>query len=289
MKILVTGADGQLGMSFREVAEGSGHEFLFTSSVPSEGTMKLDITDAEEVSRVVAAEGTDVIINCAGYTDVAKAEQEPDKALKVNAEAVGYLAEAARSAGALLVHISTDYVFGGRSGVPYAEDAQPAPLSAYGRSKLAGETAVLASGCRHLIIRSAWLYSVYGNNFVKTIYEKTASQPVIKVVSDQIGTPTYAGDLVEFIMSLLEDDIEIKDGIYNYTNEGVCSWYDLAWEVCRLSGHLCDVLPCRTADYPTGVERPHFSVLDKTKVRETFGIGIPHWSDSLRFCLSKFE
>ena len=289
MKILVTGACGQLGLSFRDVADGSVHEFVFTSDKPSEGVMKLDVTDPAEVDRIVSEGRFDAIINCAGYTNVAKAEKEEPLAMKINAEAVGYLADAARRAGALLIHISTDYVFDGRSGVPYAEDAQPAPLSAYGRSKLAGESAVLASGCRHLILRTSWLFSAHGTNFVRTIYEKTASSPVVKVVDDQIGSPTYAGDLVEFVMGILDGGVEGKEGIYNFTNEGVCSWYDLAWAICDITGHLCEVLPCRTADYPTGVERPHFSVLDKTRVKETFGIGIPHWKDSLRYCLGQIE
>lgn len=289
MRILVTGAGGQLGLSLREAAKGSGHEFVFTSEEASEGVSALDITDAGEVSRKVAEGCFDIIINCAGYTNVAKAETDEGKAMKVNAEAVGYLAAAAKASGAVLFHISTDYVFDGRSGVPYAEDAQPAPLSTYGRSKLAGEDAVLASGCRHIIIRTAWLFSPYGSNFVRTIYEKTAEKPILKVVDDQIGTPTYAGDLVDFIMGLLEADLTGKEGIYNFTNEGACSWYDLAWMINDISGHLCEVLPCSSSDYPTGVERPHFSVLDKRKVKDTFGIGIPHWIDSLRFCLSKFE
>jgi dTDP-4-dehydrorhamnose reductase len=229
----------------------------------------------------------DVIVNCAGYTDVEKSESEEEIAFKVNAEAVSVLAAAAERKGASIIHISTDYVFDGKSSEPYMEDAAPAPLSAYGRSKLAGERALGASGAPYIIIRTSWLYSPYGKNFVKTILAKSEELPVLKVVSDQVGTPTYAGDLAEFILTLLEPENIVKTGIYNYTNEGVCSWYDLACEVCEMSGNLCEVIPCKTGEYPVKAARPHYSVLDKTKAKETFGIGIPYWKDSLRYCLSK--
>lgn len=287
MKILVTGACGQLGRTMMDVAKDSEHDIIYTDIKASEDVRALDITDKEAVRRMVKENGIEVIFNFAGYTDVERAESEEDVAFKINAEAVGILAEAAKDSDALMVHISTDYVFDGRSGEPYGEDAEPAPLSAYGRSKLAGELAVLASGSRHIIIRTSWLYSPYGKNFVKTILAKSSDQPVLKVVSDQIGTPTYAGDLAEFLLQILEPENISRTGVYNYTNEGVCSWYDLAWEVCDLSGNLCDVLPCRTGEYPVKAARPHFSVLDKTKVRSTFSIEIPHWKDSLRYCLAK--
>lgn len=287
MKILVTGACGQLGRTLMDMKDENRHQYIFTDICPVvEGVMPLDICDADAVDRVVGDNGVQVIVNCAAYTDVANAETQEETAFKVNAEAAGALAKAAARYGAVLIHISTDYVFDGKTSVAYGEDAEPAPLNAYGRSKSAGELAVLASGCRHIIIRSAWLFSRYGKNFVKTILEKTSSQPSVKVVEDQIGTPTFAGDLAEFIMYLIDNDMLDKEGIYNYTNEGVCSWYDLAWEVCDQSGHLCDVIPCKTSDFPTGVERPAFSVLDKTKVKQTFLIEIPHWKDSLRFCMA---
>lgn len=287
MKILVTGACGQLGRTLMDIKDEDRHQYIFTDAYPAmDGVLPLDICDADAVDRMVEDNGVQVIVNCAAYTDVAKAETEEEVAFKVNAEAPGALAKAAARSRAVLIHISTDYVFDGKSAVAYGEDAEPAPLSAYGRSKFAGELAVLASGCRHIIIRSAWLFSRYGKNFVKTILEKTSSQPSVKVVEDQIGTPTFAGDLAEFIMYIIDNDMLDKIGIYNYTNEGVCSWYDLAWEVCDLSGHLCDVLPCKTSDFPTGVIRPAFSVLDKTKVKQTFCIEIPHWKDSLRFCMA---
>lgn len=291
MNILVTGGSGQLGRAIMEVAKDSEHRFIYTCfrNEGQEGMVRLDITDKAAVEKAVKDLSIDVIVNCAGYTDVEKAEAAEDKAFKANAEAAGFLADAAAGQGATLIHISTDYVFDGRSGEPYGEDAEPAPLSAYGRSKLAGELAVLASGCQSIIIRTSWLYSSYGKNFVKTILRKSEEQPVLKVVSDQVGTPTFAGDLAEFILTLLEPENLSKTGIYNYTNEGVCSWYDLACEVCHLSGNLCEIMPCRTGDYPVKAARPHYSVLDKTKVKETFGVGIPHWTDSLRYCLKRFE
>lgn len=287
MKILITGACGQLGRTLMDIKDEARHEYIFTDAYPTVGGIRsLDICDAEAVGKFVGDNGVQVIVNCAAYTDVAKAETDAEAAFKVNAEAPGTLAKAAARTGALLIHISTDYVFDGKTNIAYAEDADPAPLNAYGRSKLAGECAVIASGCHYIIIRSAWLFSKYGKNFVKTILDKTSSQPSIKVVEDQVGTPTFAGDLAEFIMYIIDNDMLDREGVYNYTNEGVCSWYDLAWEVCDLSGHLCDVLPCKTSDFPTGVERPAFSVLDKTRVKKTFCIEIPHWKDSLRFCMA---
>lgn len=290
MKILVTGALGQLGKTFRAASEGWEHEIYLTDVNSSEdGVEKLDITDRPAVSDFLSSRQIEVILNFAGYTDVEKAESDEDTAMKVNADAVRILAEEAAARNILLVHISTDYVFDGTACRPYGEDAEPAPLSAYGRSKLAGELAVFASHCPHILIRTSWLFSPYGKNFVKTILAKSAELPVLKVVSDQVGTPTYAGDLVEFIMHVIDNDPLSHQGVYNYTNEGVCSWYDLAWEVCHLAGNLCDVLPCRTGEYPVKAARPHYSVLDKTKVKSAFAIEIPHWKDSLSYCLSQLE
>lgn len=290
MNILITGAGGQLGQTFMAMTADCGHGMVYTDLRPSrEGVLALDVCDEDAVMKIVEEGDVQVIVNCAGYTDVARAETDEALAFKVNAEAPGVLAEVAARKNIVLIHISTDYVFDGRSAIAYGEDAEPAPLSAYGRSKLAGELAVLASSCRHIILRTAWLFSPYGKNFVKTIYEKSAEKPALKVVDDQIGTPTYAGDLVDFIMHIIDAQMLDRTGVYNYTNEGVCSWYDLAWEVCDLSGHLCDILPCKTSDYPTGVVRPAFSVLDKTKVKRTFGIEIPHWKDSLRFCHARMS
>lgn len=289
MNVLVTGGSGQLGRSIMDVAEYSGHRFIYTymCSQSHEGMVHLDITDPEEVNQAMNDYGIDVIVNCAGYTDVERAESEEDKVFKVNAEAVDVLAGAARARGALLIHISTDYIFDGTRSEPYSEDAEASPLGVYGRSKLAGELAVRASGARHMIIRTSWLYSRYGKNFVKTILKKSEEQPLLKVVSDQVGTPTYAGDLAEFILTLLEPENLEKTGTYNYTDEGVCSWYDLACEVCDMSGNLCEVVPCETGEYPVKAARPHYSVLNKSKVKKTFCIEIPYWKDSLRHCLSE--
>lgn len=285
MNILVTGGNGQLGCSFKEKAADSGHRFIFADVRPG-GDMVLDVTDQDALCKAVSENDIDIIMNCAGYTDVARAETEEELAFRINAEAVANMAEAARRNDAVLIHVSTDYVFDGMAGVPYKEDDMTSPVSAYGRTKLAGEKAVIDSGCRYMILRIAWLYSRFGKNFVKTIYEKSSQQPVLKVVTDQVGSPTYAGDLVDFVLNVIDADMLDRQGIYNFTNEGVCSWYDLAWEICDMSGHLCEVMPCMTSDYPTGVRRPFYSVLDKSKIKNVFGVDIPHWKDSLRFCLA---
>lgn len=289
MNILVTGCMGQLGRSFRNAMELSDHRCIFTDVRDGDDVMALDITDQDAVSAAVKDNSVDLIVNCAAYTNVNKAEEEEDLAYRINALAPGILAKAAKDAEALLIHISTDYVFDGTGHIPYSEDMPVSPLSAYGRTKQAGEQLIADSGCRYMIFRTAWLYSSFGGNFVQTIYDKTASQPVISVVSDQIGTPTYAQDLADAISGIIESGMLDKTGIYHYTNEGVCSWYDFAKEICDMSGHLCDVRPCRTSDYPTKTRRPHYSVLDKTKVKETFGIEIPHWKDSLMFCIRQIE
>lgn len=283
MNVLVTGGDGQLGRNIMDVAVNSEHTFIYTfhRGEDREGRVRLDITDKDAVMKVMADYDVDVVINCAGYTDVERAEAEEDIAFKANAEAVAVLAEAAKSRGATLIHISSDYIFDGTATEPIGESAAASPLSAYGRSKLAGELALLASGCPSIIIRTSWLYSSHGKNFVKTILEKSLERPVLKVVADQIGTPTYAGDLAEFILTLLEPDNLVKTGIYNYSNEGACSWYDLAAAACKISGRTCEVTPCKTGEYPVKAARPLYSVLDKTKVKAVFGIDIPHWQDSL--------
>lgn len=280
---------GQLGRSFRRSMDSSGHECIWTDVRESDGVVSLDITDPEAVSSMVKEHSVDVIVNCAAYTNVNKAEEDEAVAFRINAEAPGILAAAAAEAGAVLIHISTDYVFDGMGYIPYTEDMSVAPLSAYGRTKLAGEQAVISSGCKYLIFRTAWLYSIYGGNFVKTIYDKTAAQPVVKVVADQIGTPTFAQDLADAIAAIIDADMLDRTGLYHFTNEGVCSWYDFAKEICDISGHLCHVMPCRTSDYPSPTRRPHYSVLDKTKIKETFNIEIPHWKDSLAFCLRQME
>lgn len=280
---------GQLGRSFRRSMALSDHMCLYTDVREGEDVMALDITDQEAVSSVVRDNSIDVIVNCAAYTNVNKAEEEEDLAYRINAQAPGILANAAKEAGATLIHVSTDYVFDGTGHVPYTEDMPVSPLSAYGRTKQAGEQLIIDSGCQYLIFRTAWLYSSFGGNFVQTIYDKTASEPTVKVVSDQIGTPTCAQDLADLLAEIIAEGMLDRTGIYHFTDEGVCSWYDFAKEICDISGHLCDVRPCRTSDYPSKTKRPHFSVLDKTKVKETFGIEIPHWKDSLKFCIGQIE
>ena len=289
MNILITGCMGQLGRSLRRSLLNGDHECIYTDVRSGDGVIALDITDPAAVRAILEERAVDVIINCAAYTNVNKAESEEDIAYRINAEAPGILASAAREAGAVLMHVSTDYVFDGKGYKPYTEDMPVAPLSAYGRTKLAGEQAVEASGCRYMIFRTAWLYSIYGGNFVQTMLDKTASLPEVKVVSDQVGTPTFAQDLADAIVAIIDGGMLDRTGTYHFTDEGVCSWYDLAKEVCDISGHLCHVVPCRSSDYPTPVERPHYSVLDKTEFKETFGIEIPHWKDSLHVCIRQIE
>ena len=290
MKILVTGSSGQLGREIRRHSAGSGHEYIFTDARTSDedaGIRPLDITDEESVMCAVTPD-IDVIINCAAYTDVNRAEVDPDTAYRVNVVAVGNLAKAALGADALLIHISTDYVFDGEASMPYVEDADTAPCNVYGKSKFAGEEAVKESGCRYMIFRTSWLYSNWGRNFFLTMADLTADRPSIKVVVDQTGTPTYAYDLAYFICGLIGSDRLDRTGVYHYSNEGVCSWYDFAKEINMLLGHTCRVEPCLTEEFPSPAERPHYSVMDKTKVKETFGVEIPHWKESLILAVREY-
>lgn len=282
MKILVIGAKGQLGHEIRKQSRMSDHEFKFADILgDDESVMVVDTTDPQQVRQFIA-DDTDVIINCAAYNDVDKAEEDEQTAMKVNAYAVGLLAEAAKKSDALLIHFSTDYVFDGQANVPYTEDDVPNPLSAYGRSKLAGEKAVQESGCRHMIFRTSWLYSLTGRNFFKTMAEKCAGAPSVKVVMDQIGTPTNAEDLAGFVMHIIENDMLDKTGLYHYSNDGVASWYDFATAINEELGYTCRVEPCRTGEFPRKAARPAYSVMDKKKVKETFGVEVPHWRSSLK-------
>ena len=287
MKIVVTGSLGQLGYELMRQAKESQHTYIFTDVRESELTTSLDITDAEAVEAFIG-EDVDVIINCAAYTDVNRAESDEAMALKINSDAPGNLARAALKADALLIHISTDYVFDGKGYLPYNEESQTGPLSAYGRTKLSGEKAVEESGCRYMIFRTAWLYSLTGRNFFLTMADLTASKPMLKVVYDQVGTPTYAADLAFLIAHIIEENKLDRTGLYHYTNEGVCSWYDFTKEINDLLGHTCNVMPCRTEEFPTPAARPHYSVLEKKKVRETFGLEIPHWKESLRLAVKEY-
>lgn len=277
MKVLVTGAKGQLGRSIEDLCP---QNFIYTD------IGELDITDLQAVRALVAQEKIDAIVNCAGYTNVEAAEDNYELAELLNATAVGNLAAAMKEVGGLLVHISTDYVFGKEPyNTPCKEDMKGTPTGVYGLTKLHGEEAVISSGVRHIIIRTSWLYSPYGKNFVKTMLELTSARPVVSVVFDQVGTPTFASDLAAAIIRILEAPVE---GIYNYSNEGVCSWYDFAKAIAALSGHTaCEIRPCHSGEFPSKVHRPAYSVLDKTLVKETFGLKIPYWTDSLKECLAR--
>lgn len=281
MNVLVTGGCGQLGMSLRRVMADA----IFTDVVDAPDTVLLDITDLAAVRSMVASEGVDVIVNCAGYTNVDAAESHADAAELLNAKAVENLAVAMKEVGGLLVHISTDYVFGSKYNTPIPEDAVTAPESVYGQSKWHGEEAIRRVGCRSVIIRTAWLYSEFGKNFVKTMLRLTAEKPSLKVVFDQVGTPTYAGDLAEAIVHVIASEASVSQ-TFHFTNEGVCSWYDFAKTIAEYAGHTaCDIQPCHSDEFPSPVHRPAYSVLDKTKIKETFGLRIPYWTDSLKKCL----
>ena len=281
MNVLVTGGCGQLGMSLRRVMADA----IFTDVVDAPDTVLLDITDLAAIRSMVASEGVEVIVNCAGYTNVDAAESHADAAELLNAKAVENLAVAMKEVGGLLVHISTDYVFGSKYNTPIPEDAVPAPESVYGQSKWHGEEAIRRVGCRSVIIRTAWLYSEFGKNFVKTMLRLTAEKPSLKVVFDQVGTPTYAGDLAEAILHVIPSEASVSQ-TFHFTNEGVCSWYDFAKTIAEYAGHnACDIQPCHSDEFPSPVHRPAYSVLDKTKIKETFGLRIPYWTDSLKRCL----
>ena len=302
MKILVTGSRGQLGQAIMHSSHINEHEFIF-SARPTGDTCSdfrpLDITDPAAIDDLVRKEEIDVIINCASYTNVPQEENEPDAARKANVESVAYLARAAKANDALLVHISTDYVYDGNTDTPYTEAATPNPLNEYGRTKLAGDEALKEIGCKYLIFRISWLYSPYGKNFLKTILKKSKEAPSISVVDDQTGTPTYAGDFVDAIFAAIKtttmEPVAETDGnadvhaLFNYSNEGQCTWYEFAKEICRQSGSDCTVTPCKTEDYPANVQRPRYSVLDKTKFKETYNKDIPHWKESLAKCLKEIE
>ncbi len=283
MNILVTGANGQLGNEIRRRSVGSSHHFTFTD------VAELDITDAAALLEMASNTKAEFIINCAAYTNVDKAEDDEQTAHLINCTATANLAAAAKQVGATLIHVSTDYVFDGCGCTPYTEEAAVAPTGAYGRTKLAGEQAVAESGCKHIIIRTAWLYSPFGRNFVKTMRTLTAERELLQVVFDQVGSPTYAGDLADAILQIVEGGTHEAYGTYHYSNEGVCSWYDFAKEICEMSGNVCDIRPCHSDEFPSKVARPHYSVLDKTKIKTTFGISIPHWKESLAACIKELN
>ena len=308
--ILVTGANGQLGNELRLVARGSEDRYIFTDIAeespesiamievlagkdpsrpsPQTGTRKLDITNLDDIRAIVKEENISVVINCAAFTNVDAAEDNEPLAELLNAKAVENLAIAMKEVGGHIVHISTDYVFGGDPyNTPCREDQKGTPTGVYGKTKLHGEEAILNVGCSYNIIRTAWLYSEFGKNFVKTMLNLTASKPSLKVVFDQVGTPTYAGDLAKVIYRIVSSgEGEKNPGVYHFSNEGVCSWFDFTKMIAEYSGHTsCDIQPCHSDEFPSKVKRPSFSVLDKTKIKSTFGINVPYWTDSLKPCI----
>lgn len=300
MNILVTGANGQLGNEMRIVSGQTADNYIFTDVVNIEGveTTLLDITDADAVRRIVKENGVRCIVNCAAYTNVDKAESDEALCRKLNAEAPKILAGAMKEVGGLLIQISTDYVFGGDPyNTPCREDQKGTPTGVYGATKLEGEQNIEAVGCDHVIIRTAWLYSEFGKNFVKTMLNLTATKPKLNVVFDQAGTPTYAYDLALVIKTVLADyaaensqSVYSKTGVYHFSNEGVCSWYDFTKKIAELAGNIgCDIQPCHSDEFPSPVTRPAYSVLDKTKIKQTFGVSVPYWTDSLKICMDNMK
>ena len=283
--VLVTGANGQLGNEMRRLGSVSPNNYIYTD------VAELDITDKAAVMEFVAANSVDVIVNCAAYTNVDKAEDDQATAELINATAVANLAEAVKAVDGTLIHVSTDYVFGTDGNTPRTEDMPTNPLGVYGATKLHGEQAIAASGCKSLIFRTAWLYSEFGNNFLKTMLRLTSERPAINVVFDQVGSPTYAGDLAVLIFSIIEyGAYEGNEGIYHFSNEGVCSWYDFATEIAVAAGHTaCRVNPCHSNEFPSKVTRPPYSVLDKSKVKRTFDVEIPHWRESMIHCINRLK
>ena len=285
MNILVTGANGQLGSEMRRLGAVSPNNYIFTD------VAELDITDASAVLNAVKAGDVEIIVNCAAYTNVDKAESDEATAELINATAVKNLALAMKEVGGTLFHVSTDYVFGSEGNTPRTEDMPLNPLGVYGRTKLNGELAIKDSGCKALIFRTAWLYSEFGNNFLKTMMRLTSEREQLNVVFDQVGTPTYAGDLALAIFSIIEAGVYAgNEGIYHFSNEGVCSWYDFAVEIAAACGNSnCKITPCHSSEFPSPVTRPPYSVLDKTKVKTTFSIDIPHWRESMEYCIKRIK
>ncbi|MDR2131697.1 MAG: dTDP-4-dehydrorhamnose reductase [Odoribacteraceae bacterium] len=281
--IWITGANGQLGSTLREKRFSPLDETFFTD-------VEVDITDPKAVNSFMARHEIDTVINCAAYTAVDRAEEEAEAAARINRDGAASVARACREQGALLIHLSTDYVFDGDGSAPYAEKARANPLTVYGRTKREGEIAIKGSGCLYLILRTAWLFSGHGNNFLKTILRLAGERDELRVVNDQVGCPTYAGDLADAILALLAaDDLPEHEGIFHYVNDGACTWYDFAREIVALSGVACTVLPVTTGEYPAPARRPSYSVLDTAKIRATFGLEIPGWQDALRRCLGQMK
>ena len=295
MNILVTGSNGQLGNEMRILAKQSQDTYVFTDVNTVEGleTTFLDITDFDAVRQIVKQNDINAIVNCAAWTNVDGAE-DPEKyelVEKLNATAPENLAKAMKEVNGLLVHISTDYVFGAEPyNTPCKEDQQGTPTGVYGLTKLHGEQKIIATGCNYVIVRTAWLYSEFGKNFCKTMMNLTATKPELKVVFDQVGTPTYALDLAKAITVVLEKFDGTQSGVYHYSNEGVCSWFDFTKMIAEYNGTTaCKVMPCYSCDFPSPVKRPSYSVLDKSKIKTVFGVEVPYWTDSLKKCISNLK
>lgn len=283
MKILVTGSNGQLGQELKELSNSTKDiSFVFTD------IKELDITNPKDVENFLSKNKFDTIINCAAYTAVDKAETDKEKARKINAEAVYHLSKYARENNALLIHISTDFVFDGKKNTPYTEEDKPNPLSIYGKTKLEGEKIALKEAKKLIILRTSWLYSSYGNNFVKTIIKNAKEKKNLRVVFDQVGTPTYAKDLAEVILLLCKIKINTKE-IFHYSNEGAISWFDFAKAICEIAKIDCEINPILTEEYKTLAKRPHYSVLNKNKIKKYLEIKIPYWKESLISCIKKIE
>lgn len=284
MNILVTGANGQLGNEMKCISERNKNSDFFYTDI-----LELDITKIDEIRKFIKNHHINVIVNCAAYTNVDKAEDNLEMANLLNNLAVENLAITCKEANATLIHISTDYVFQGNNVTPLTEEQETNPLGVYGETKLAGEKSIQKTGCKYIIFRTAWLYSQFGNNFVKTIRRLTTKEKELRVVFDQIGTPTYAADLAETINHIIETDQLHKVGIYHYSNEGVCSWYDFANEITSLSTTSCRIQACHSDEFSCRAKRPKFSVLDKAKVKSTFQITIPYWRSSLIRCINNLD
>jgi dTDP-4-dehydrorhamnose reductase len=285
--ILITGSNGQLGNELRLVVGENDkiNKYYFTD------VDELDITSKKDVSEFIVANNIDIVVNCAAYTNVDKAEDDKERADLINHIGPKNLAEACRDKNGLLIHISTDYVFDGTKNTPYTETDETKPLGVYGETKLRGENAIINSGCDYVIIRTSWLYSSFGHNFLKTMQRLTAEKETLNVVFDQVGTPTYAGDLANVIYTIIQNNnnTDIRNQIYHFSNEGVCSWYDFAVAINEALGHNCNIKPCFSSEFPSKVTRPSFSVFNKTKIKSTLSIEIPYWKDSMLTCIENLN
>jgi dTDP-4-dehydrorhamnose reductase len=284
--ILVTGSNGQLGNELRRIVEDKDkiNKYYFTDIAD------LDITDKNAVAEFLIKNNFDIAVNCAAYTNVDKAEDDKEKADLINHIGPKNLAEVCRDNNCFLIHVSTDYVFDGTKNTPYTETDETKPLGVYGITKLNGENAIISSGCEYVIIRTSWLYSSFGNNFLKTMQKLTLEKDSINVVFDQVGTPTYAGDLANVINKIiLNDNKSIKNQVYHFSNEGVCSWYDFTVAINEAFGNNCKVLPFHSYEFPSKVTRPSYSVLDKSKIKNVLGIEIPYWRDSMKMCINSLS